>query len=1184
MTCSRCGAAAPPNARFCPECGNALQQSCRNCGSQLLPGAKFCAECGTPTGVVAANGPTTGAGAAPANPTATNGPIAERRLVSILFADLVGFTTMSEGRDAEETRELLSRYFELAGDVIGRYGGTIEKFIGDAVMAVWGAPVGREDDAERAVRAALDLVGSVKTLGHGLNARAGVLTGEAAVTLGATNQGIVAGDIVNTASRLQSVAQPGTVLVGESTERAANQAIAFEPAGDQVLKGKQAPVPAFRAIRIVAERGGRGRADQLEAPFIGRDGELALLKDLLQATGRERRTRIVSVVGAAGSGKSRLIWELSKYLDGLVESIWWHTGRSPAYGEGITFWALGEMVRNRAGLAETDDEQTTRTKIEQTIERWIPDEAERRWIEAAIHVLLGLDTATQMTREELFSAWRTFFERIAAEGTTVLVFEDLHWADPATLDFIDHLVEWSRGVPILVITVARPELFEHRPEWGAGRRNFVALGLEPLSVSAIGELLRELVPGLPDEPQRVIAERADGIPLYAVETIRMLVAEGRLVPADGGYAPAGDLTNLAVPETLHALIAARLDALPPAERGLIQDAAVLGQSFTPEGLAAVSGHDREIVEELCRALVRRELLVHDADPRSAERGQYAFVQALIREVAYGTLARRDRRSRHLAAARYFESLGEDELAGALAAHYLAAYRAAPDDPDSLPLATQAKISLRAAAARASALGSNDQATNYLVEAIDVTEDPAEIADLLERAGSASLLGGRYERGEPLLRDAIGRFEALGDRSGAARATALLGQGVVNSWRSKDALDILEPAVRAYADLADDEALAAIEHQLARAYWFQDRNAEAIELADLAIGRAERIEAVGLIADALITKGGLLAFASRPYEGAGALEAGIRLAESEGLNQTVVRGLLNLGVAYLGRDPRMSLDRSKAAVNLAARFGLRSTYATSLGNAGEAAVMLGEWDWALAATTDLSVEHLEPSDLATILRAREEIVAARGEPVEALLAEHEQLVSGDADSQQHSNLIAGNAVAAFAAGRYREAAEGWRRSAELNPTNAAIDLPRAARALLWAGDPVGVRSVSTLFDAADIHGHLVDLNRRTIRAALTALDGDQDAAAQEYSAILPELAEMGLVYEQAQVVIDMALVLGPEAPVVQGSAADARAILERLGARPFSAKLEEVLGEGIARRHPAASVFGHEAEVAPTRLS
>src|SRR5919197_5396912 len=319
MNCPRCGAAVQPNARFCSECGNALSSSCRNCGTVLAPGAKFCAECG-PRAEGAGAPNAMGAPPVVGTPaTSANGSVAERRLVSVLFADLVGFTTLAEGRDAEETRELLSRYFELAGEVIGRYGGTVEKFIGDAVMAVWGAPIARENDPERAVRAGLDLVDAVRSLGPGLSARAGVLTGEAAVTIGATNQGMVAGDIVNTASRLQSVAAPGTVLVGETTERAANQAIAFEPAGEQVLKGKTAPVPAFRAIRVVAERGGRGRADQLEAPFVGREDELRLLKDLFHSTGRERRTRIVSITGVAGSGQEGFVCVVSKYLAGVIE-------------------------------------------------------------------------------------------------------------------------------------------------------------------------------------------------------------------------------------------------------------------------------------------------------------------------------------------------------------------------------------------------------------------------------------------------------------------------------------------------------------------------------------------------------------------------------------------------------------------------------------------------------------------------------------------------------------------------------------------------------------------------------------------------------------------------------------------------------------------------------------------------
>ena len=465
---------------------------------------------------------------------------------------------------------------------------------------------------------------------------------------------------------------------------------------------------------------------------------------------------------------------------------------------------------------------------------------------------------------------------------------------------------------------------------------------------------------------------------------------------------------------------------------------------------------------------------------------------------------------------------------------------------------------------------------FLVEAIEVTDDGAEIAELLERAGEAAVHGAAVDQAETLLRDAIGRREKMGDRSGAARATALLGQGLVNGYRSADAVVILEPAVEAYGDLVDDPALVAIEHQLARGYWFGDDVVRAIEFADRAIGRAERIEAVELVADCLITKGACLSTSSRPFEGTGILEAGIRLAETLGLRQTVVRGLLNLGVALLARDPRGTFERSNAAFDMARRFGFRNSYAIALANAAEIAVDLGEWDWALAATDEPNVEQLSPADRASVQRSREEIMAARGMPVDELLAQHERLVVDGHDAQQESNLWAGKAAAAFAAGRYREAAAGWRRSAELNFANTATDLPRAARALLGEGDLDGVRGTLMAIDAAAVHGRVVDLERRALAAALSARDGDRERAANEYSEVLPELAEMGLAYKQALVVVDMALVLGADEPVVQASVEGARAILERLDARAISARLEELMG--VAAGSPPRESPGHETEV------
>jgi predicted ATPase len=421
-------------------------------------------------------------------------------------------------------------------------------------------------------------------------------------------------------------------------------------------------------VRVVAQRGGVGRSEALEAPFVGRDEELRQLKDLFHATEREGRARLVSVIGAGGIGKTRVAWEFLKYVDGLVDRVWWHTGRSPAYGDGVTFWALGEMVRGRAGLVETDDEPTTRARIAAAVREHVTDDAEAAWIESALLALLGLEAG--IPSAQLFAAWRTFFERLAATSPVVMVFEDLHHADTGLLDFIDHLMEWSRGVPITVITLARPELLEKRPDWGAGKRSFASVYLEPLPPREMQRLLAGLVPGLPARAVDAIVARADGVPLYAVETVRMLLAQGRLVLDGETYRPTGDLEDLAVPETLTALIAARLDGLESTDRALVEDAAVLGQSFTIAGLSAVSGMPEDELEPRLDALVRRELLVLDVDPRSPERGQYAFVQALIREVAYNTLARRDRKIRHLAAARFFESLGTDELAGGLAGHYL----------------------------------------------------------------------------------------------------------------------------------------------------------------------------------------------------------------------------------------------------------------------------------------------------------------------------------------------------------------------------------------------------------------------------------------------------------------------------------------------------------------------------------
>jgi len=1177
VICGNCGTVNEAGRKFCGECAARLVAVCPSCGASNSPTAKFCGECATP--LVAGVQPATASGTPISQPTgqlgglAVEAAVAERRLVSVLFADLVGFTTLAEGRDAEDTRELLSRYFDISREVIGRYGGTVEKFIGDAVMAVWGAPIAHEDDAERAVRAALELVDAVKALGSGIAARAGVLTGEAAVTLGATNQGMVAGDIVNTASRLQSAAAPGTVLVGEATERATSQAIAFEPAGDQALKGKVAPVPAWRALRVIAQRGGRNRSESIEAPFVGRHDELRLIKDLFHATARERKARLVSVIGPAGIGKTRLAWEFRKYEDGLVDNLWFHDGRSPAYGEGISFWALGEMVRRRAGLIETDDEPTTRAKVAATVAQHVPNDAERRWIEPALLALLGVDVGS-LASDELFAAWRTFFERMAATAPVVMVFEDFHYADGGLIDFVDHLLDWSRAFPIYVLTLARPELIERRPDWGAGKRSFTSIFLEPLPPEAMRELLAGLIPGLPESAELAIIARADGIPLYAIETIRMLVSEGKLTLDGGVYRPTGDLTNLAVPETLTALIASRLDALPADERALASDAAVLGQSFTTPGLLAMSGLDPEALAVRLRGLVRRELLRLETDPRSPERGQYVFVQALIREVAYNALAKRDRKTRHLAAARFFESLETDEIAGGLAGHYLAAYRNSAEGPEADAVAAQARIALTAAAQRAAGLGSHDQAVTFLEQAMTVTSDPAESAKLLQRAGDEASVAGHYDIAEDLLQRAIAAQQALGDRRGVAAATEALGRTLSAMYRTGDAIALLQPAVDELGDIAGEAEGIALTGQLARVYYLFDDNRRAIEIADRVLEAAEHADLRAIVADTLITRGTALGALGRPIEGLGVIEAGRAVAEANGLGETVLRAINNVAYIEGSRDPRAAVETSRTGLVLARRLGVRSMIVSMLQNVGEFSIRTGDWEQPLADLETALADDWDPADRMWLRLASSAFPALRGDDVADILAEISRMATDQNDVQFAANVAMFTGQIELARGALAESRASAHRTGELASALAPVTLPRAARSALWSGDVQGARDDLKALADTGVHGPAIEADRQTVSAGIAALEGRGAEALALYREALRDWRDLGLAWDEALCGLDMALLLDPAEPEVRAAAEATRETLVGLGAKPFIDRLDAALsasGRAAARATVAGDV-------------
>jgi class 3 adenylate cyclase/tetratricopeptide (TPR) repeat protein len=951
VICPACGVENRPGRRFCGKCGTALAVACPSCGAANGADESYCGDCGAKLAADAVDRQQSG----------ISRHASERRHVSVLFADLVGFTSLSEQRDAEDVRELLSEYFDTARTVIGRYGGSIEKFIGDAVMAVWGVPVAQEDDAERAVRAALDLVDAVGAFGEtsgvpGLRARAGVLTGEAAVNLDASGEGMVAGDMVNTASRVQTAASPGTVLVGEATWRATEASIRYQDAGLHELKGKPEPLRLWRAAGVIAARGGALRRSGLEPPFVGRDRELRILKELLHATSEEGKARLLSIVGVAGVGKSRLAWEFEKYVDGLTEGIWWHRGRCLSYGEGVAYSALAEMVRMRAGIAENETSESAREKLRICVESFLPDTEERLWTEPRLAQLLGLEELASSDPHDLYSAWRVFFERLAGEGLTVLLFGDLQWADPGLLDFIDYLLDWSRTSPILVLTLSRPELAERRPSWGGGKRAFTSLQLEPLSAEAITKLLDGLVPGLPHDLVTRIRDRAAGIPLYAVETVRMLLDRGLVVEHGGVYRAEGSLDELEVPESLHALIAARLDSLSAEDRRLVQDAAVLGKAFTPAALAAITGLAQDGIEPRLRALVHKDLLAVQSDPRSPERGQYVFVQDLVRAVAYGTLARRERRQRHVAVADFLTSSwsDEDDVAEVIASHLVEAYESDPSAPDAAAIGERARAALVRAAEHASALGGPESACRYYERALELPGIDGRAA-LHRSAGRAASLLGQGERASAHFDRAIQLFGEAGQT--VAQADSLHDLSLVDATAGdrhaalahcEQALALLRPLP---ADDASVAVMAMVEARLGRNLFFLERHDEALVYSDRALLVADERRIWPVLALGLDTKGAILFRRGQLFEAETLVRAALRVALDHGLPDANYNATTLATMLEDSDEAEASIEMYEQSAELLRRRGDRRQMVGARLNQIANLLELGRWDEVDAIATD-----------------------------------------------------------------------------------------------------------------------------------------------------------------------------------------------------------------------------------------
>ena len=1160
--CASCGRENREGRKFCVGCGRSLvvELTCPSCGTPYEPDESFCGECGTAL-----------TAAAPATvPIETT--VAERRLVSVLFADLVGFTSLSESRDPEEVRELLSRYFDTCRRLVGLYGGVVEKFIGDAVMAVWGTPVATEDDAERAVRTALDLVAAVQALGQeagidGLRARAGVLTGEAAVNPAAVGEGLVAGDIVNTASRVQSVAEPGSVFVGEATRRTTEGTVVYESAGSFELKGKEGETPLWRALRVVSGRAGSLKSEGLEAPFVGRDRELRQIKDLFHVCAEEQRAQLVSVTGIAGIGKSRLAWEFYKYFDGIVQTIYWHRGRCLAYGEGVTYWALADMVRWRCGIAEEEEPKEALQKLQAALEEHLLDPEERRFVEPRLAQLLALGDGASHDRQDLFAAWRLFFERLADTYPTILAFEDMQWADASLLDFVEYLLEWSRDKPLYVVTMARPELLEKRPTWGAGHRNFTSLYLEPLSEQAMEELLVGLVPGLPPQLRKQILERAEGVPLYAVETVRMLLDRGLLVQEGSSYQRVGEIDTLEVPETLHALIAARLDGLAPEERRLLGDAAVLGKTFAPHALAALSGLESEMLEGLLTRLVRREVLGLQSDPRSPEQGQYTFLQDLLRHVAYETLPKRERRDKHLAAAEHLSaSLGEDEVAEVIASHLVDAYRLDPDAPGAAPLRERAREGLLRAGERAESLGAATEARRYFEQAAELSREPADQANALYRAARVTLLTGAHQDACRLYEEAILRYEQTGDTHGAARASAYLSHVERLMGRIEQAIERIE---RAYATVADDEPdadVALLLSRLGQQHVGVGNLDEGSEWTERALDLGEALELRETLSRSWMTKAMILQ-PRRPREARAlyALTLETALANEDFASASVAAGNLS-NLAFDGDRYAESLVHLEQSAELARRVGDRVNEWFAISESTYALTMLGRWDEALVRLAEIPDEHLgTEAQILSPLSGPLEIFIHRGQLDEArVLLSRFADFGGSSDVQARGCYETGLAAVRLAEGNPREglsaamAAFETRESQGIGSQNAKLGFLHAVEAALALDDRAKVGAMLSIVEELPVglRPPLVDAFAQRFRAALA---GDDPGADRLFTSAAAKLRQLELPFHLAVVQLEHGewLIARGRPDDGQPLLAEARETFERLQAKPWLERIDAV---------------------------
>ena len=1082
-------------------------------------------------------------------------PSVERRLVSVLFADLTGFTTFSESHDAEDVRQLVATYYAAARRITAAYGGTIRKYEGDGVMATWGAPVAREDDAERAVRAALDLVAAVTSLGDrlglDLRLRVGVLTGEAAVDIAAVDEGMVQGDAVNTAARLQSIAEPGTVLVDDVTRLASERAIVYQDAGTHLVKGKSIPVQAWRPMRIVATVGGAERP-LLELPLVGRAAELDVLRgalDRVLETGAG--LTLVSVVGEAGLGKSRLGWELEKYVDGLAATVLWHRGQASSFGQGVGFRALGDMVRMRARITLEDSRDTERTKLDALLDDVFAGDAEgHARVGRALRRLLGLDDGSALIdRGELFSSWRLLFERLAERHPVLLLFEDLHWADQGLFDFIDHMVDWASNAadpdprlepsrrasrrPQPARTAPGPRTAGARGDRDAGRR-----GGQQRTVGAAGRRAGS---------RRGRAAVRGGVAAHAGRSRR----DGRR--ARRGHLPARRRRPRAGGAAEHP----RADRRPPghARRGRAPRAVRRSRprsAFQRGGRPRPSpGLPKRTCASLLDGLVAKQLLTVSTDPLSPERGQYTFSHRQIQRVALATMSKQARKSRHLAAAEWLARGEPDpDVAGLYAGHLLAAAEIDQTADDAQFIRRRALTTIVEAARRAASVGALREAVALFERAAEIEPDDGRRAEhLVEGAGWAEHYGDRALAG-----DHYATARGLHEAGGRTREALALRARELYAYRwTRPAAELIEPLREVYDALrgTDDAAFAAAAAALAGVL-YSDGDAPAAEtIAGEAADAAESAGARVELGVALNCRASAFVELGRPAEALELFRGALRVRELYAPAE-VPFTLANIAISLsaLGRFEEAA-GAARTAIAAAERFASSASLEGATLHLARTLFCLGEWDEALETVGRVAVDAtpanagmaIGPPVLVALARGQFDLVRSLVDEFDRLQAETGAAFESDYRGVRtvalaHLEGAPDRALAAIVDAGSGDYAEwpAW--------------LPFAVDLLVGGDDDGPLTAALEALDRPSVPktSPYVIAQARRLAAHLAARAGERDVAAEHWRAAWRIMDEAGVVFDAA------VLALEADADALR---ADAIATLERLranapagrGARP-----------------------------------